>query len=196
MAISGIGLAYATAGGILLWSGLKGEPVAQTIKELARGQQPTGTNTQEITLASAPSGTSASSSGGGGGGGNYPTPTGQGTAYGVGALKSAAKPYGWDTGSQWTSLNYVEMREAGYNPRVKNASSGALGLAQALGHGNANTAGSLGNEYGGYGLTDAQAKQANSGNAYWQAVWMVNYIHDRYGTPAAAAAHESANNWY
>lgn len=193
MAISGIGLAYAVSGGVLLWSGLKGETVAQTIKELARGQQPTGTNTQEITLASAPS----TAAGGGGGGGNYPTPTGAGSAYGVGALKSAAKPYGWDKGQQWASLNYVEMREAGYNSHAKNPASGALGLAQALGHGQgAATAGTLGNEYGGYGLTDAQAKQANSGNAYWQAVWMVNYIKDVYGTPAAAAAHESANNWY
>lgn len=192
MALSGIGLAYATAGGILLWSGIRGETVAQIVGDLARGKQPSGTNNEPVTLASAPSGTS----GGGGGGGSYPTPTGSGTAYGVGALKSAAKPYGWDTGQQWASLNYVEMKEAGYNPRARNP-SGALGLAQALGHGQgAATAGTLGNEYGGYGLTDAQARQANSGDAYWQAVWMVNYIHDTYGTPAAAAAHESADHWY
>jgi resuscitation-promoting factor RpfB len=193
MAISGIGLAYATAGGVLLWSGIKGETVAQTVGELARGKQPTGADTEAVTIASAPS--SASSAGGGGG--SFATPIGSGSsAAGMSALKQAANPYGWDTGAQWTKLVYVEMREAGFNPHARNPTSGALGLAQALGHGNANTAGTLGNEYGGYGLTDAQAKLANSGNAYWQAVWMVNYIKATYGTPEAAAAHEAADNWY
>ena len=191
--ISGIGLAYATAGGVLLWSGIKGETVAQTVGELARGKQPSGTNTQAVTVPSAPS----SDTSPGGGGGSFAAPIGSGSASGgMAALQQAAKPYGWDKGAQWTKLVYVEMREAGFNPRARNPSSGALGLAQALGHGNGNTAGTLGNEYGGYGLTDAQAKLANSGNAYWQAVWMVNYISVTYGTPAGAAAHEAANNWY
>lgn len=193
MAISGIGLAYATAGGVLVWSGIKGETVAQTVGELARGKQPTGTDTQAVTLASAPS----SASSGSGGGGSFATPTGSGSSSaGMSALKSAAHPYGWDTGAQWTHLVYVEMREAGFNARAKNPTSGALGMAQALGHGNANTAGTLGNEYGGYGLSDAQARLANSGNAYWQAVWMVNYIKATYGDPAGAAAHEASHNWY
>ncbi len=199
MAISGLGLAYATVGGVFLWSGIKGEPIAQTVGELARGKQPSGTDAQAITIPSAPSSasTAAGGGGGGGGGGSFATPIGSGSSSaGMSALQQAAKPYGWNTGAQWTKLVYVEMREAGFNARAKNASSGALGLAQALGHGNANTAGTLGNEYGGFGLTDAQAKLANSGNAYWQAVWMVNYIKATYGTPAAAAAHEAANNWY
>ena len=193
MALSGIGLAYATVGGVLVWSGIKGESVAQTVGELARGKQPSGTNQQPVTFPSAPS----SSSSAGGGGGAFATPIGSGSSSaGMSALQQAAKPYGWNTGAQWSKLVYVEMREAGFNPRAKNPSSGALGMAQALGHGNAATAGTLGNEYGGFGLTDAQAKLANSGNAYWQSVWMVNYISATYGTPAAAAAHEASNNWY
>jgi hypothetical protein len=193
MTISGLGLAYATAGGVLLWSGIKGETVAQTVGELARGKQPSGTNGEAVTVPSSPS--SATSAGGGGG--SFAAPVGSGSSSGgMSALQQAAKPYGWDKGAQWTSLVYVEMREAGFNPRIRNPSSGALGLAQALGHGNVNTAGTLGNEYGGFGLTDAQARLANSGNAYWQAVWMVNYISATYGTPAAAAAHERADNWY
>ena len=51
------------------------------------------------------------------------------------------------------------------------------------------TAGTLGNQYGGYGLTDAQARAANSGDASMQALWMCNYIKSTYGTPEAAAAH-------
>ena len=193
MAISGLGLAYATAGGVLVWSGIKGETIAQTVGELAKGKQPTGTDTEAVTIPSAPS--SATSAGGGGG--SFATPIGPGgSAAGQSALQRAAKAYGWDSAAQWVHLVYVEMREAGFNSRAKNPQSGALGLAQALGHGNANTAGTLGNEYGGFGLTDAQAQLANSGDAYWQAVWMVNYIKATYGTPAAAAGHEAANNWY
>lgn len=196
MAISGLGLTYVTVGGILLWSGIKGETVAQTVGELAKGKQPSGTNTQQITPASAPSSASTAA----GGGGSFPAPLGfvgsGASASGTAALRQAAKAYGWDAGAQWLHLAYVEMREAGFSATAKNPSSGALGLAQALGHGNANTAGSLGNEYGGFGLTDQQAQAANSGSAYWQAVWMVNYVKATYGTPAAAAAHEAANNWY
>jgi hypothetical protein len=195
MAVSGIGLAYATAGGVLLWSGIKGEPVAQVVGELARGKQPSGTNAEAVTIPSAPS--TATSAGGGGG--SFAAPIGSGSASGgMAALQQAAKPYGWNTGAQWSSLVSIEMHEAGFNPRARNPSSGALGLAQALGHGNPNTAGTLGNEYGGFGLTDAQAKLANSGNAYWQAVWMVNYISAIYHTPAKAWAdwQSRSPHWY
>lgn len=83
MALSGIGLAYATAGGILVWSGVKGETVAQTVGELARGQQPAGTDTQAITVASAPS----TAAGGGGGGGSVGPPA-NGRKYSYGQLKT------------------------------------------------------------------------------------------------------------
>jgi hypothetical protein len=83
MALSGLGLAYATAGGILVWSGVKGETVAQTVGELARGQQPSGTDTQAITVASAPS----TAAGGGGGGGSVGPPA-SGSRYSFGQLKT------------------------------------------------------------------------------------------------------------
>lgn len=104
--------------------------------------------------------------------------------------------HGWTSPAQWAAFVNVVMAESGWNPRIANQSSGALGIAQALGHGNANTAGSLGNEYGGYGLSDAQAREANSGNAYYQLVWMANYIASRYGTPEAAWAYHQAHNSY
>jgi hypothetical protein len=198
MALSGIGLLYATAGGIVLWSGIRGQPIASIVRQVSAGQQPSGGNTEQVTAPGSPDVTSASTSAiaGQDPGGAYADPTGASSSTGAAALQQAAKAYGWDSGAQWTALNYVEMREAGYSATARNPSSGALGMAQALGHGNANTAGTLGNEYGGFGLTDAQARLANSGNAYWQAVWMVNYIHSAYGNPVNAAAHEKANNWY
>ena len=61
MALSGIGLGYAVAGGILVWSGIKGETVAQTVAELARGQQPTGTNSQPVDTTAGPAVASSSS---------------------------------------------------------------------------------------------------------------------------------------
>lgn len=94
------------------------------------------------------------------------------------ALKSAAAEKGW-TGAEWTALFDVEEREAGFNLNATNPSSGAYGMAQFI-----NGAG----EYAEYG--------GNSSTAAGQAVAMVNYIAQRYGTPEAAWAHELAYGWY
>lgn len=103
--------------------------------------------------------------------------------------------YGW--ANQFTSLNDIIMAESGWNPHIKNPSSGAYGIAQAYGHGQgAATQGTESNMYGGYGLTDKQAKAANSGNAYWQLVWMMNYIKATYGTPNGAWSFHQANGAY
>ncbi len=94
------------------------------------------------------------------------------------ALQSAAAKAGW-TGAEWTALYDVEMREAGFSLTATNQSSGAYGMAQFI-NGPSEYA-----EYGG-----------NSTTAAGQAVAMVNYIKDRYGTPEAAWAHEEAYGWY
>jgi LysM repeat protein len=111
-------------------------------------------------------------------------------------LQATAAQFGW-TGAEWTALQQLEsLEDSSYSATIANPSSGALGMAQALGHGMSGTAGSLGNEYGGYGLTDAEAQRANSGSAQYQALWMCNYIKDTYGTPSAAVQFHLANNWY
>jgi len=102
----------------------------------------------------------------------------------------------WSTGQNWLAWNAVEMREAGWNSRAQNPGSGALGIAQALGHGVPGGGGSLGNEYGGYGLNLSGDRSANSGGAGDQIVWMHNYIRSIYGTPEKAWAHEQAYGWY
>jgi len=186
--VNGFSLGYTAVGGVVLWSGIKGWSISATFRNLLSGTTPTS-STEPINTTSVEQSAASSSSG------SYAA-TGSGSGSGQAALKQAAARYGWDTGNQWTALNAVEMAEAGYSATAKNPSSGALGLAQALGHGNANTAGTLGNEYGGYGLTDSEAKQANSGNAYYQAVWMTNYIKTTYGNPVAAWAHEQSHRWY
>lgn len=112
----------------------------------------------------------------GGGGGISAAGVANSSAYA--ALRSAAAKMGWN-GAQWNALNYVEMREAGYNPTIRNPSSGAYGLAQGI------TGPSW---YYGYG--------GNPNTVAGQATAMVNYIRQRYGNPENAAAHERAYNWY
>lgn len=104
--------------------------------------------------------------------------------------------FGWGA-DQMTPLISLWTRESGWNPIARNPTSGALGIAQALGHGTSGTAGTLGNEYGAqYGLTQAEAQAANSGSALQQIRWGLGYIKARYGSPAAAWQHEQAFNWY
>lgn len=94
------------------------------------------------------------------------------------ALQTAAAKAGW-TGVQWAALEAVEEREAGFSLTATNPSSGAYGMAQFI-----NGA----SEYAQYG--------GNSTTAAGQAVAMVNYIKQRYGTPAAAWQHELDFGWY
>jgi cell wall-associated NlpC family hydrolase len=71
MALSGIGLAYSVAGGILVWSGVKGETVGQTLRELARGDQPSGLNQEPVDTTAGPA--AASTAAGGSAAGAIPT---------------------------------------------------------------------------------------------------------------------------
>lgn len=111
-------------------------------------------------------------------------------------FQKTAAQFGWGAGAEWTALDKVEMSEAGYNPLATNPGSKAFGLAQALGHGNSRTRGKYSNMYGGGGLTDAQAKLANSGDAAMQSLWMMNYIKGRYGDPIKTWQFHVAHNWY
>jgi hypothetical protein len=87
--------------------------------------------------------------------------------------------HGWS--GQWAPFNAIEMREAGWNPRALNASSGAAGLAQAL----------PASKYpaGAWPYTGTRSAEL-------QLQWMMSYIASRYGSPAAAWAHEQSHNWY
>jgi hypothetical protein len=87
--------------------------------------------------------------------------------------RSLLASYGW-AASQMTSLLALWNQESGWNDEAVNPSSGAYGIPQALGKGHP------------YNLGD----YAN------QVVWGLNYISGRYGSPAAAEAHEQEFNWY
>lgn len=130
---------------------------------------------------------------------------GEGTAYQgalpAGSAQNTAKlllgKFGWPP-SEMVPLIKLWTRESGWSPVARNPTSGAFGIAQALGHGTSCSAAPDGeNNYGPeYGLTCAEARAANAGSARWQIEWGLGYIKSRYGTPTAALAHENIYNWY
>lgn len=196
--INGWTIAYTTVGGIILWSGITGTTLSTTFQGLLKGQAPS--QNQEPITPAATSGSGAVSAGYVGTPNTAAMNTGASTAtaaanQAIGRL--AAAPYGWATGNEWASLVSLWNRESTWNNQATNPTSGAYGIAQALGHGQGlATEGSVTNEYGGYGVSDAVAQEANSGSASAQIAWGLAYIQSTYGTPAAAWAHEESAGFY
>lgn len=109
----------------------------------------------------------------------------------------------WVTGQEWTDWVQLWNDESGWNQDAVNPSSGAFGIAQALGHGTPGSAGTVviggttHDEYGAnFALTTSQAMAANNGNASGQILWGIGYIAARYGSPSAALAHENTFGFY
>jgi hypothetical protein len=86
--------------------------------------------------------------------------------------------HGWSS-DQWTYLYDLWQRESSWDPSATNPSSGAYGIPQAL---PASLMASAGPDW-----------QTNPAT---QIKWGLDYIAQRYGSPAAAWAHEQANGWY
>lgn len=91
--------------------------------------------------------------------------------------KSIAGRYGWDSGAQWDALVELGGRESGWRSDARNPSSGAFGIPQAL-------------------PATKMNQKAQQGMALPQIIWMLKYIKDRYGSPAAAIKWHNAHNWY
>jgi hypothetical protein len=87
--------------------------------------------------------------------------------------RSELGAFGWGA-AQWAPLLALWNRESGWNSYAVNPASGAYGIPQSLGHGHP------------YALGDYMA----------QVMWGLRYIDGRYGSPAAAWAHEVAAGWY
>lgn len=161
---------------------------------------PTGTAASLASSTSSGTSSTSSSSSGSGGSGSGAVPSAPSGISSTAAIQKAAAMFGWGSGTQWNCLTQVITLESGGNPSADNPSSGAYGIAQALGHGTSGSAGCGRNEYGAeYGLSAAQAALANCGGtagAFYQAVWMMGYIKAAYGTPCGALAHENEYHWY
>lgn len=187
--VNGFTVGYTVAGAVVLWSGIRGSSISDTVRSVLAGS--TAAPVTEQIAGAAGAGSAALTAG------TAPAYGAPGSASAQQALANAAAAYGWNTGPQWQALQQIEIREAGFNPRAVNPASGAYGLGQALGHGQgAATQGTVTNQYGGYGVSDATAQAANSGDAGAQAVWMCAYIKTVYGDPVTAWEHEQSYGWY
>jgi hypothetical protein len=190
MAINGTALFITGVGGMFLYSGISNKSVLSVIQNVITGKSPAKAtpNTADAAQTSglAGIGSSAAQAAATVSGGSPFT-----------AMQNAAATHGWSTGAEWDAIFAIEDEEAGFNPKAKNPSSGAWGMAQSLGHNYAGGPAANGvNEYGGQGLTAAQSQLASLGDPTYQAVWMMNYIASRYGDPIAAQAFHKASGWY
>lgn len=181
--ISGAAVASTAAGGILIWSGVKGADISQSLRSLISGQKPAGTNTSPISGSvstdTTTGGTGAST--GSSFGGTLPIGdlgASSGTAASNQAIaKLLAAPYGWSTGANWNDLVALWNRESGWNAKAQNPSSTAYGIAQFLD-----------STWAPYG--------AKTSSATLQIKYGLEYIKSRYGSPVNAWAHENSAGWY
>jgi hypothetical protein len=167
------------AGGLFLWSGLKGAKISTAARSLLQGQQPAGTNANPISGAGFAGQFASGSPAAGGGAPAAPASITGNVATG----KFMATAYGWGSGAQWNALYALWQKESGWSNTAQNASSGAYGIAQALGHGPTN-------QY------PAGPANPPTSSASAQIAWGLSYIKQTYGSPVNAWAHEQANNWY
>jgi hypothetical protein len=182
MAFDGVGLGLTIAGGILVWSGVQNVTVQNVLESIAKGTAPSKGPAQQYASASGSSSTDSSGS-------TTPAAAGDtGASSGSAAANQAiarvlAAPYGWSTGQEWADLVSLWNRESGWSNTAENASSGAYGIAQALGHGPTN-------QY------PAGSANPPTSSASAQISWGLSYIKDTYGDPIAAWAHEESAGWY
>lgn len=165
-------LGVAAAGLVFVWSAVHGANVANTFRDLLSGHTTTTPPTDPALTDVTKVGRQLP--------GTVDTPTenaprlGGGSNRANGQLQAAA--HGW-TGDQWTALDRLWTRESGWNNTAQNPTSTAYGIAQFLD-----------STWTGYGpKTSDPTMQIRYGLAY---------IANRYGTPAAAWAHETAQGWY
>jgi hypothetical protein len=157
-------------GVLFVWAGLNNKSVLETLKDLIQGKQPQ----PGAILIPGPE-----IAGHGTPDPNINNPTDLPGIKGLAMAKLHGK--GWD--SQWDSFDKLITGESNWSPTVKNPSSGAFGLGQALNHGTAATNGTMSNAYGPQGISVDAARAANSGQAGPQLDWTIAYIAGRYGGP-------------
>ena len=186
--LSGKAVAVTAAGFVLLWSGIKNATLKDTLTSLLKGQNPPAT--PEAAPVAGVSPAAATTSAGG-------TPAGTNAAEAPATLNAnqalgklmAAGLYGW-TGAQWNALYALWTRESGWNNTADNPSSGAYGIAQALGHGTG------GAPYPASSGAANPPQYGGSSSATAQIAWGLAYIKSTYGSPEAAWAHEESAGWY
>jgi len=103
--------------------------------------------------------------------------------------------------TQLECLGELWNRESGWNNLIINSSSGAFGIAQALGHGASGTTAEVTADLVGGGTERVSVNAyptlaANEGQATAQMSWGLGYISSSYSTPCGAWSHETNYGWY
>lgn len=93
-------------------------------------------------------------------------------------MSTFANMFGWSSAAEQAAIDYLLMRESGYNNVAQNPTSTAYGMFQFLN-----------STWGGYGIPKTSDPTA-------QSIAGGRYIAARYGDPINAATHERAYNWY
>lgn len=145
------------------------------------------TDELDAVMAGLSGGGTGSPSGGSSGGSNAPASgTGGSSSASVSSLPTSAAANrllgqkmaaarGW-TGSEWTDLNNLVMRESGWKNTAQNPTSTAFGIFQFLN-----------STWGGHAKTSDAKSQIQYG---------LEYIAERYKDPAGAWKHEQQSHWY
>jgi len=167
-------LLAAGAGGVLLYSGIKGHSWSKVLRSVVSGQQIP--QTQDLAIV-----TSQAAYGYGGSSQAVSGPVGGTKAKNLVIGKTLALAYGWGTGSEWQSLVTLWTGESNWDNHAKNPSSGAYGIPQAL---PASKMGTLANP------------PVSSASA--QIAWGLRYIKQVYGSPSRALAiwQSRSPHWY
>lgn len=198
MAASGIGVAYAGAGFVLLWSGLKNTTLQETLTAFLKGKLPAPHLTGAPTVGIGQPAASAAPSPGvvvtGPGSKDQPASATAHQALAQAIAVAAGHP-DWIVGQQWTDWKNLWNRESGWSNTADTRKTGAGG----------DNASSV---VFAYGIPQARPyskmpraawppDKGGSSDAATQIAWGVQYLEEpQYGSPSAAWAHEQANGWY
>jgi hypothetical protein len=179
MALDGLAVFYATAGGVLLWSGFKGQTVGQTVKAITSSNAGTlaASGPQVITGGQETAGTAGGEASGKPGDTSAHSP---GAAANQATARLLAVSLGhpdWIAGQEWADWVSLWNQESGWRSDAQNPASTAYGIAQFLD-----------TTWAPYG--------PKTSNPQLQIAYGIRYIAGRYGSPSKAWAHEQSFNWY
>lgn len=184
MAVSGWAVAYASAGGVLVYSGIKGASISDTVKAVLAGNLNVS-ETEPVNFGSASTATADVGA------------ANQSAAKNQALAKTLATSMGlgdWTQGQGWTDWVSLWNRESGWSATADTRKTGAGG----------DNAGSAVFAYGipqarPYSKMPQSAWPSDKGGASdpsAQIQWGIGYIQGTYGSPVLAWAHEQANGWY
>jgi hypothetical protein len=185
--VSGLGVFYATTGGILLWSGFKGQTLAETIKAITSGNA-AALNQQGSETVGSPTVATSSSAGSGTGSGSASSSEAATAANTAAASAPAAdktgtpaankalgllmaSAYGWGGSGEWPYLESGWQEESGWNQYAANVPADPYEHAYGIPQANPGT------------------KMATAGsdwetNPVTQIRWGLDYIKATYGSPS------------